>query len=140
MEKDLIKFYENIEIYNKDFSNYKDDKGNMFVFNTVYALLRVDHMEVSTEKKGKISEYDKLIFENKIEKLDYKEIIKKTIVPKSDITGKEEDFTTLVDKEEKAIELWRVSNNLGLIKCYTTKDEAIKYAEETNKKILEYIK
>lgn len=140
MERDLCKFYDNIEIYNKDYTKYADEKGNMFIFNTVYALLKVDYLEVSTEKKYKLSEYNKLLFEKKIEDLDYNEVIKKTVVPKSDITGKEEDFTTIVDKNEKAAAIWRVSNNLGIIKCYTTKEEAIKFANEINENILKFIK
>ena len=114
MERDLCKFYECVEIRDKEFSKYKDDKGNMFIFNTPYAIVRVDFMEVSIKKdeKTKMSEYNKLVFEKKIEDLDYKEITKKVLKPKSDVTGKQEDFTTIIEEEEDAVAVWNVSNGL----------------------------
>ena len=34
MERDLYKFYDNVEIISKDFSTYEDEKGNYFTFNS----------------------------------------------------------------------------------------------------------
>jgi len=142
MEKDLIKFYDNIEIINKDLSKYEDNKGNMFILNTINLLTRIDYLEVGTDKstKLKVSEYDKMLFEKKIEDLDYKKITKKSIRIKSEITGKKEDSTTLIEEEVPAVAIWNVSNPYGVFKSYTDKDEAVKYAKEVNEKILKYYK
>jgi hypothetical protein len=134
MEKDLCKFNENVEVINKDLSMYKDEKGNMFVLNTINILARVDYMELSKE------EYTSLKFQNKVEDLEYNIINIKKPVPKSEITKKEEDKYTIVDKEVAVRQIWNVSNPYGAIKSFTNKEDAIKLAEEINSKILEYYK
>ena len=134
MEKDLIKFYDNIEIINKDLSKYEDNKGNMFILNTINLLARVDYMELTKE------EYKVAKFQQKIDDLDYSIINVTKVVPKSEITKKEEDKYTLVDKEVSVRQIWNVSNPYGVFKSYTNKDEAVKYAKEVNEKILKYYK
>ena len=134
MEKDLIKFYDNIEIINKDLSRYEDNKGNMFILNTINLLARVDYMELTKE------EYKVAKFQQKIEDLDYSMTNIKRVVSKNEITKKEEDKYTLVDKEVSVRQIWNVSNPYGVFKSYTNKDEAVKYAKEVNEKILKYYK
>ena len=134
MEKDLCKFIDNVEIKNKDLAIYEDNKGNRFVFNTINAIVRVDYMELTKE------EYQLAKFQQKIEDLDYSIINVKRPVPKSEITGKQEDKTTLVDKEVAVRQVWNVSNPYGAFKSFTNKEEALKLAEEINSKILEYYK
>lgn len=134
MEKDLIKFYDNIEIINKDLSKYEDNKGNMFILNTINLLARVDYMELTKE------EYKVAKFQQKIEDLDYSTTKIKRVVSKNEITKKDEDKYTLVDKEVSVRQIWNVSNPYGVFKSYTDKDEAVKYAREVNEKILEYYK
>lgn len=134
MEKDLIKFYDNIEIINKDLSKYEDNKGNMFILNTINLLARVDYMELTKE------EYKVAKFQQKIEDLDYSTTNIKRVVSKNEITKKEEDKYTLVDKEVSVRQIWNVSNPYGVFKSYTDKDEAVKYAKEVNEKILKYYK
>ena len=134
MEKDLIKFYDNIEVINKDLSKYEDNKGNMFILNTINLLARVDYMELTKE------EYKVAKFQQKIEDLDYSTTNIKRVVSKNEITKKEEDKYTLVDKEVSVRQIWNVSNPYGVFKSYTDKDEAVKYAKEVNEKILEYYK
>lgn len=134
MEKDLIKFYDNIEIINKDLSKYEDNKGNMFILNTINLLARVDYMELTKE------EYKVAKFQQKIEDLDYSTTNIKRVVSKNEITKKDEDKYTLVDKEVSVRQIWNVSNPYGVFKSYTDKDEAVKYAKEVNEKILEYYK
>lgn len=134
MEKDLIKFYDNIEIINKDLSKYEDDKGNMFILNTINLLARVDYMELTKE------EYKVAKFQQKIEDLDYSTTNIKRVVSKNEITKKDEDKYTLVDKEVSVRQIWNVSNPYGVFKSYTDKDEAVKYAKEVNEKILKYYK
>lgn len=134
MEKDLIKFYDNVEVINKDLSRYEDDKGNMFILNTINLLARVDYMELTKE------EYKVAKFQQKIEDLDYSTTNIKRVVSKNEITKKEEDKYTLVDKEVSVRQIWNVSNPYGVFKSYTNKEEAVKYAKEVNEKILEYYK
>ena len=134
MEKDLIKFYDNIEVINKDLSKYEDNKGNMFILNTINLLARVDYMELTKE------EYKVAKFQQKIEDLDYSTTNIKRVVSKNEITKKEEDKYTLVDKEVSVRQIWNVSNPYGAFKSYTNKEEAVKYAKEVNEKILKYYK
>ena len=132
MEKDLCKFYENVNILGKDFSVYEDEKGNLFTLNTINLLTRVDKLELSKE------EYKVALFQQKIQDGDYNIINIKKPVPKNEITGKDEDKFTLVDKEIAVREIWNVSNALGIVKSYTNKEEALKTAREINKKIMGY--
>lgn len=132
MEKDLCKFYENVNILGKDFSVYEDEKGNLFTLNTINLLTRVDKLELSKE------EYKVALFQQKIQDGEYNIINIKKPVPKNEITGKDEDKFTLVDKEIAVREIWNVSNALGIVKSYSNKEEALKTAIGINKKIMGY--
>jgi hypothetical protein len=132
MERDLCSFIDNVSIINKDLSLYSDNKGNMFVFNTINAISKVDYMELTKE------EYQLAKFQQKIEDLDYSVKNVKRPVPKSEITGKQEDKTTLVDKEVAVRQVWNVSNPYGAIKSFTNKEDAIALCKTINEKILKY--
>lgn len=132
MEKDLCKFIDYVDIKNKDFSTYEDDKGNLFTFNTINLLARVDKLELTKE------EYQVAKFGQKINDLEYNIKNIKKAVPKNEITGKDEDKFTLVDKEVAVREIWNVSNALGIFKSFTNKEEAIQFAKEINQKIMSY--
>ena len=132
MEKDIYKFYDNITIINKDFSTYEDEEGNYFTFNTINGLLRVDKLKLTKE------EYQVAKFQQKVDELDYNIINIKKPVPKNEITGKDEDKYTLVEKEVAVREIWNVSNALGITKSFTNKEEAIETAKSYNKTIMEY--
>lgn len=132
MERDLCKFYENINILGKDFSTYEDEKGNLFTLNTINLLARVDKLELSKE------EYKIAVFQQKVQDGEYSIVNIKKPVPKNEITGKDEDKFTLVDKEIAVREIWNVSNAVGITKSFTTKEEALKTAKEINKKIMAY--
>lgn len=132
MEKDLCKFYENINILGKEFSVYEDSNGNLFTLNTINLLTRVDKLELTKE------EYQVAKFQQKVEDLEYNIINIKKPVPKNEITGKDEDKFTLVDKEVAVREIWNVSNALGIVKSFINKEDAIKTAKEINKKIMSY--
>lgn len=135
MEKDLCKLMENINVFNKEFSEYEDkEKGVKFPFNTVNLLTRVDLLELSKE------EYQVAKFQQKIEDLDYKiENIKKA-VPKNEITKKDEDKFTITEKEVAVRKIWNVSNTLGAFKSFANKEDALKLSKEINDKIFEYLK
>ena len=83
-----------------------------------------------------MSEYEKLRFEKKIEDLDYKKITKKDIRIKSEITGRKEDSTTLIEEEVPAVAVWNVSNSVGVYKSFTSKEEALKFSDEVNEETL----
>lgn len=102
-----------------------------------HLLARVDKIEACTEKTNNVSEYDKLVFENKIDKLDYKEIEKKVIMPKSEKTGNKKDQYTLIEENKPALEIWKVSNQVGIFTCFTNKEDANKLYNEINEKVIE---
>lgn len=132
MENNLEKFMNNIELINKDLSLYKDDeKGIMFYINTVNLLTRVDYLELDK------TQYKIAKFEKKIEDKEYDEITIKRVTPKNVITKRDEDKYTLVDSDVLVHVVWNVSNTAGMIKSFTNKEEALKYAEEINKKVFE---
>lgn len=133
MEKDLCKFYDYTNIINKDFAEYNDEKGNMFILNTVNLLLKVDYLELTKE------EYTVAKFQQKVEDLDYSIINIKKPVPKNEITGKDEDKFTITEKEVAVRQIWNVSNPYGIVKSFTNKEDAIKLAKEMNGKILKYL-
>ena len=135
MEKDLCKFMESINVFNKEFSEYEDkEKGVKFPFNTVNLLTRVDLLELTKE------EYKVAKFQQKIEDLDYKIENIKRAVPKNEITKKDEDKFTITEKEVAVRKVWNVSNTLGAFKSFTNKEDALKLSKEINDKIFEYLK
>ena len=143
MQENIIDFMKKVNIIDKNLSQYKDEeKGISFFINTVNLLTKVDYLEVGTEKnaKLKVAEYEKLLFEKKIEDLDYKKITKKDIRIKSELTGKKEDSTTLIEEEVPAVAIWNVSNTLGFYKSFTNKEEAIKFSDEVNEETLVYLR
>ena len=132
MERDLCKFYDNVNILGKEFSIYEDENGNLFTLNTINLLTRVDKLELTKE------EYQVAKFQQKVQDLEYSIKNIKKPVPKNEITGKDEDKFTLVDKEVAVREIWNVSNAIGIVKSFTNKEEALKTAKEINQKIMSY--
>lgn len=131
MQDNILEFNEKVGVINKDYAMYKDlEKGIIFPLNTINLLARVDYLELSKE------EYEKAKFEMKIDNLEYNIIEVDRPVPKYTITKKEEDKYTITNSKVKVRQVWNVSNALGIKKSFTNKEEAIKLAEEHNKKIL----
>lgn len=104
-----------------------------------HLLARVDKIEACTEKTNNVSEYDKLLFEKKITKLDYKEIEKEIIIPKNEKTGNKKDQYTLISELKPAVEIWKVSNQVGLFTCFTTQEEAIALYEKINNEVVSHL-
>lgn len=134
MEKDLIKFEENIEVINKDISKYEDEKGTMFILNTISLLSKVEALELSKE------EYNVKKFEGSIDDLDYNIIEVTRPVSKYSLTKKEEDKYTIVDSKVAVRQVYNVSNGIGIHKTFTTKEEALELAKNINNKYLGYFK
>ena len=77
-----IRFYVSSCSADMEPTYYKDDKGNMFILNTVNLLLRADHLELTKE------EYQVAKFQQKVEDLEYNIVNIKKAVPKNEITKK----------------------------------------------------
>lgn len=135
MTENLIDFYKNVRYIDERLAIYEDDKGN-YVHNTPATLLvNVQYHEMTKD------ELEKAIFNQLVPKdMIFKEVDKKTIVPKNEITGKDEDKYTLVDKIVKAKQVWIMSNSLGVKMAFNSKEEAEKVRDEINSKIYEVYK
>lgn len=131
MEKELNKFMDYITILNKDIAVYEDEKGNLFNVNTIKLLASVEVMELPKE------EYKKAVFERRIDDLEYADTTIYVPVPKNTITKRDEDKYILVDKEMSAKVIYNVSNQIGLHKSFTNKEEALELAKSINAKVQE---
>lgn len=136
-ENDLIEFMKNVTIEDKEFAVYEDIKGNYFEMNTGALICRCDAFELSKERPSKetSSEYEVAVFSKSIEDLPYKVKKGKKKVLKSEITGKEKDNTTIVEKTIDVAEVYVVSNPYKAQKCFVDKNEALKVAKDINAKI-----
>lgn len=136
-ETDLEEFMKNVTIEDKMLSNYEDVKGNYFEINTGNLIARCDYLEFSKEKIGEngASEYEQALFSKLIDNIPYKEKKIKRIVPKSEITGKEEDNSTLTEKVITIVEVWNVSNPYGASKSFNNKNDALKFVKGINENI-----
>lgn len=134
MEKDLIKFYFNINFINKDIAKYEDKKGNMMLIPTGQLICSVEYAEL-TEEELKIG-----IFEKKVDKNQILEKGKKvTQVDKSTVTKNKKDQGTIIDEEVEINKVWFVKSAVGLTKSFNNKEEALKLANKYNSKILEFV-
>ena len=131
MEKDLIKFNENITKLSKDIAKYEDTKGNYALIPIGQLLCNVEYMELD-----EIS-YKKALFEKIIDKdVEYNKIKTTKVVDKATITGKKQDQGILVDNEVEVSQVWVVKNGIGLTKAYDSKEKAIEYVEGLNEETL----
>lgn len=132
MEKDLIKFNENITKVTKEIAKYEDNKGNYTLIPVAQLLCSIEYMELDEIM------YKKALFEKIIEKdVEYNKIKTTKVVDKSTITHNKKDQGTLVDNEVEVSQVWVVKNGLGLTKAYNDKEKAIEYVEGLNKETLE---
>lgn len=135
MSNNIEEFMDKIIVKGKDYTIYNDDeKGIIFPLNTINLLARLDYLELDKQQ------YEGALFQKKIEELEYNIINIKRPVPKNEITKKEEDKTTLIDREIAVRQIWNVSNGAGVYKSFTNKDEAIKFTNEINNKVFEWLK
>lgn len=132
MERDLIKFNENITKVTKEITKYEDEKGNYMLIPTGQLLCNVEYMELD-----EIS-YKKALFEMIIDKdVEYNKITITKPVDKYTKTKNEKDKGTIIDAEVEVSQVWIVKNGLGLTKAFNGKDEALKLVNELNNKYLE---
>lgn len=132
MEKDLIKFNENITKVTKEIAKYEDEKGNYTLIPIGQLMCSSEYMELDEVM------YKKALFEKIIEKdAEYNKIKTTKVVDKSTITHNKKDQGTLVDNEVEASQVWVVKNGLGLTKSFDSKDKALQVVNELNNKYLE---
>lgn len=135
MSNSIEEFMDKIIVKGKDYTIYNDEeKGIIFPLNTINLLARLDYLELDKQQ------YEGALFQKKIEEGNYDIINIKRPVPKNEITGKEEDKTTLVDREIAVRQIWNVSNGTGVFKSFNNKEEAIKFTNEINNKVFEWLK
>lgn len=111
---------------------YKDEeKGIIYPLTPQHLLARIDYMELD---KGGL---EKAIFEQKIDRKEYKmyECTKPT--SKYQITKDKKDMYTLTDMEFKGTHIWNVSNQVGIHETFENKEDAIKLCNEINEKVYE---
>ena len=132
MERDLIKFNENITKVTKEIAKYEDEKGNYTLIPVAQLLCNIEYMELDEIM------YKKALFEKIIEKdVEYNKIKTTKVVDKSTITHNKKDQGTLVDNEVEVSQVWVVKNGLGLTKAYDEKVRALQVVNELNNKYLE---
>ena len=132
MERDLIKFNENITKVTKEIAKYEDNKGNYTLIPVAQLLCNIEYMELDEIM------YKKALFEKIIEKdVEYNKIKTTKVVDKSTITRNKKDQETLVDNEVEVSQVWVVKNGIGLTKSFDSKDKALELVNELNNKYLE---
>lgn len=131
MEKDLIKFYDNLTFINKDLAQYEDEKGNLQIIPNSQLITNVSYEEL-TKEELKVARFKMVI--GKEEEFEVIDGIRQ--VPKDTITKREEDKFTIVDTKVKVSRVWFVTNGLKLVKAFNNKEEAVKTAKKINEKIL----
>lgn len=133
MEKDILKFMEKVEIINKDFSRYIDkEKGVMFSLNTASLFPTLDYLELDK------TQYETGKFEGKIDDLKYNIIKVDKTASKYARTQKSEDKYILEKVKVDVRQCWNLMNAVGVHKCFTTKEEAIKVYNEIYYKVKKF--
>lgn len=132
MEKDLMKFNENIQLLkSKDVCRYEDEKGNAYILPISQTIINCEYLELN-EAQFKIAK-----FEGKVEsEEEYNKITVKKVKDKYQETKKKEDMGTLVEYEEEVSQVWILKNGLGITKAYKDKEEALQDMDNWNDDIL----
>jgi hypothetical protein len=131
MEKDLIKFYNNITFINKELAKYEDEKGNIQILPIGQLICGLSYNELE-EKQFENAKFGNLIDGD----LEYKKDLVKKAVNKFEITKNKRDKNTIVDKEVEIYKIWILQNGLNISKSFNNLEEAKKKLEEINNKIL----
>lgn len=135
IDENIKTFMDKIKIESKEISFYKnEEKGLLYPLPTSSLLCRVDYLELTKE------ELEKAKFEQKVDKRDYQMYDCERLVPKSTVTKDKKDQFTITTSKVKATHIYNVSNQAGIHTTLEDKEEAFKYAEEINNKVLERLK
>lgn len=133
ISKDWKTFTNYITIEDKELSKYEDEEGNYAILPTANLLCGVQYNELTEDQKN-VAIFQKQI--PKDMKLKTKEVY--PLVPKSTITGKDEDKTIIVqsDKKELRYLVWFIVDGMKNMSAYTNKEDALKTSKEWNDKVL----
>lgn len=134
MKDELLQDFMNKLEINDKYATYKNEKeGLMYPITITHLLCRVDYLELD-EKEIKVSKFKNIITDK-----EYKLVDCEKLVPKSEITKKEEDTFTMTTKKYKGAKVWNVSNQLGIHTTYENQEDAFALCEEINKKVSSYL-
>ena len=126
----LEDYMEKVNVVNKDISKYEDkEKGNYYTIPTGQLFPRVEYYELTKQ------ELNKLKFEQKVDDLKYEQVEFERPTPKSEVTKREEDKYTLINKKIKGYKVWNVSNGLGIKQSFVNKEDALKLYNDIDKRI-----
>ena len=133
LNEPLDKYMSKITILSKEISKYEDiEKGNCYTIPTGQLFPRLEYYEVTKQELAKLK------FESKVEDLDYGQVEFNRPTPKSEITKRDEDKYTLVDKKIKGYAIWNVSNGLNIKKSFVSKEDAIKFYNDLDARVQKY--
>lgn len=131
MEKDLIKFYNNITFINKELAKYEDEKGNIQYLPIGQLICNLTYNELD-EKQLEVAKFSKTIDKD----IEYEKIKVIKTINKYEITKNKKDKNILMDHEVEVYRMWVLQNALGILKSYNNLEEAKNKFEEINDKIL----
>ena len=133
MEKDLIKFYDNLSKEMKGIAKYEDEKGNLSYMNVGQLICGVEYLELD-ETEFKTAKFEQLIDTS----LEYEETTKTKLIDKSTKTNNKKDKGTIIEEKVQAKKVWLVKNSMGIVKSFNEKDKALEIAKKINKQMLEW--
>ena len=135
MKDELLQDFMNKLEINEKVAIYRNkENGLMYPITLAHLLCRVDYLELD-EKEINVSKFKNIITDKEYKMQDCEKLI-----PKSEITKKEEDYFTMTKKKYKGAKVWNVSNQLGIHTTYENQEDAFTLCEEINEKVLGYIK
>ena len=141
INESIKEFMDKITFKTSELALYEDkEKGVAYPLSIASLLVRVDMLELEKGNSKVAGALEKAIYEQKIDKKDYKVIDIEKPVSKYEITKNESDRFTITNKKCKGVRVYNVSNQLGIHTTFEDKEEAFKLGEELNKRIFEYMK
>lgn len=143
MEKDLLKFNEKLDVTREgQVVTYGDDKGNYFIValapkyqHIAQLLLNCEYIEADE------IQMKTLLYNGDIEKgIEFEIATVSRPVSKYEITKKESDKTTIVDRDVKVSKVWVVKNGFKLTKSFNKMADAIEFCQTENDKLFNIVK
>lgn len=143
MEKDLLKFNEKLDVTKEgQVVSYCDDKGNYFIValapkyqHIAQLLLNCEYIEADE------IQMKTLLYNGDIEKgIEFEAATVSRPVSKYEITKKESDKATIVDRDVKVSKVWVVKNGFKLTKSFNKMADAIEFCKNENDKLFDIVK
>lgn len=131
MEKDLVKFYDNISKINKDLAEYEDEKGNSYIIPMGQLFCSCSYNEFD-KNDFTIAAFNKIVDTN----IEYQEEKIKKAVSKQEVTKDVKDKYTLTEKEVIVKKVWVVQNGLKISKSFNNKEDALDLVHKINNELL----